>query len=54
MAAAARALLCDSVISFRADGAAVAGYRVGGRRPDIAELRKLCISQWLMVSARQQ
>lgn len=43
MAAAERALACESVISLRAADCAVAVYRVGGRRPDIVDDRNCCM-----------
>ena len=40
----ARALLCESVISWSPDVVALeAAYRVGGRRPDIVDCLKACI-----------
>lgn len=49
IAAAARALFCESVISF--SGAAdVAGYRVGMRRLDIVDDRKFYINRETLIS----
>lgn len=59
MATAERALACESVISLRAADCAVAVYRVGGRRPDIAEDRNCWIirelrsaTDWQATTAR--